>query len=162
VVGVLALEGAIPSVTTKTPRKAPPPSGGRRCPVLSARDFAQIRADGSIRLLGRGSGCINTAGEKVYPEEVEEVLKTHVAVADAAVVGVPDLNYGEQIVAAVECYDEAPDAAELIDHVKAHLAHTRRHATCEWSAPSADPFGQARLRPAPQRGPGLAASDATS
>jgi len=95
-------------------------------------------------------------GEKVYPEEVEEVLKTHVAVADAAVVGVPDLNYGEQIVAAVECYDEAPDAAELIDHVKATwpLQGATPRASGRLRRPI--PFGQARLRPAPQRGPGLA------
>jgi fatty-acyl-CoA synthase len=124
VVGVLALGGRNPLGYYKDAEKSAATFrvvDGVRYSVPG--DFAQIRADGSIRLLGRGSGCINTAGEKVYPEEVEEVLKTHVAVADAAVVGVPDLNYGEQIVAAVECYDEAPDAAELIDHVKAHLAH---------------------------------------
>ena len=58
-------------------------------------DFATVDADGTVRLLGRGSQCINTGGEKVYPEEVEEVLKLHPTVADAAVVGVPDERFGE-------------------------------------------------------------------
>jgi acyl-CoA synthetase (AMP-forming)/AMP-acid ligase II len=65
-------------------------------------DFATVRADGSIQLLGRGSVCINTGGEKVFPEEVEEVLKLHPAVADAVVVGVPDERFGESVTAVVE------------------------------------------------------------
>ena len=65
-------------------------------------DFATVDADGTVRLLGRGSQCINTGGEKVYPEEVEEVLKLHPTVADAAVVGVPDERFGEAITALVE------------------------------------------------------------
>src|SRR6185312_12399803 len=65
-------------------------------------DFAEVEADGTVRLLGRGSVCINTGGEKVYPEEVEEVLKLHPAVADAVVVGVPDERFGEAITAVVE------------------------------------------------------------
>ena len=52
-------------------------------------DFAQVDADGTIHLLGRGSVCINSGGEKIFPEEVEEALKTHAAVRDAVVVGVP-------------------------------------------------------------------------
>ena len=86
-------------------------------------DFATVDADGTVRLLGRGSQCINTGGEKVYPEEVEEVLKLHPTVADAAVVGVPDERFGEAITALVEPdHGAAVDEAELIDHVKAHLA----------------------------------------
>src|SRR3546814_8001820 len=50
-------------------------------------DWCMVEADGSLTLLGRGSVCINTAGEKVYPEEVEEILKTHPAIGDALVVG---------------------------------------------------------------------------
>jgi len=90
-------------------------------------DFAEVRADGTIHLLGRGSVCINTGGEKVYPEEVEETLKTHAGVRDAVVVGVPHDRFGEEIVAVVELHpgsgdgDVGPD--ELIDHVKARLAH---------------------------------------
>jgi acyl-CoA synthetase (AMP-forming)/AMP-acid ligase II len=82
-----------------------------------------VLADGTVKLLGRGSQCINTGGEKVYPEEVEECLKLHPAVADAAVVGVPDERFGEAIHAIVEPHagDEI-DGDELIDHVKARLA----------------------------------------
>ena len=65
-------------------------------------DWAEVEADGTLRLYGRGSQCINTGGEKVYPEEVEEVLKLHPSVADAAVVGVPDERFGEAITALVE------------------------------------------------------------
>jgi 3-oxocholest-4-en-26-oate---CoA ligase len=84
-------------------------------------DWAEVDADGAVRLLGRGSQCINTGGEKVYPEEVEEALKTHPAVVDAVVVGVPDERWGEAIVAGVELVSDAtPD--ELVTHVRARLA----------------------------------------
>ncbi len=86
-------------------------------------DYATVDADGTVVLLGRGSQCINTGGEKVYPEEVEEVLKLHPSVADAAVVGVPDEKWGEAITALVEPHDgDTVDAADLVAHVKAHLA----------------------------------------
>ncbi len=89
-------------------------------------DFAQVEADGSIHLLGRGSVCINTGGEKVYPEEVEEVLKTIDGVADAVVVGIPDERFGEEIVAVVELAADKPDpsltADGVIEHVKTRLA----------------------------------------
>jgi acyl-CoA synthetase (AMP-forming)/AMP-acid ligase II len=82
-----------------------------------------VEADGSIRLLGRGSVCINTGGEKVFPEEVEEALKAHPQVRDAVVVGVPDEAWGEAIVAVVEAEPgPVPDAAELIAAVKRQLA----------------------------------------
>jgi acyl-CoA synthetase (AMP-forming)/AMP-acid ligase II len=64
-------------------------------------DHATVDADGTIRLLGRGSACINTGGEKVYPDEVEAALKSHPGVADAMVVGIPDERFGEQVVALV-------------------------------------------------------------
>jgi fatty-acyl-CoA synthase len=86
-------------------------------------DYAVIEADGTITLLGRGSVCINTGGEKVFPEEVEEALKIHDHVADAVVVGVPDEKFGEAITAVVEPGSEPIDEAELIAHVKEHLAH---------------------------------------
>jgi acyl-CoA synthetase (AMP-forming)/AMP-acid ligase II len=86
-------------------------------------DFATVDADGTVRLLGRGSQCINTGGEKVYPEEVEEVLKLHPTVADAAVVGVPDERFGEAITALVEPHaGDTVDEGALIAHVKEHLA----------------------------------------
>ncbi len=87
-------------------------------------DWAEVDADGTVRLLGRGSQCINTGGEKVYPEEVEEVLKLYPGVADAAVVGLPDERFGEAITALVEFQSgHAATEADLIAHVKAHLAH---------------------------------------
>ncbi|MGB0115067.1 MAG: acyl-CoA synthetase, partial [Ilumatobacteraceae bacterium] len=86
-------------------------------------DYATVEADGSVTLLGRGSQCINTGGEKVYPEEVEECLKLHPTVADAAVVGVPDEKWGEAITALVEPHlGETIDSAALIAHVKSRLA----------------------------------------
>jgi acyl-CoA synthetase (AMP-forming)/AMP-acid ligase II len=86
-------------------------------------DFATVEADGSITLLGRGSVCINTGGEKVFPEEVEEVLKTHDHVRDAVAVGVPDEKFGEAITAVVELApDTELDEADVIAHVKANLA----------------------------------------
>ena len=86
-------------------------------------DFAQVLPDGSVHVLGRGASSINTGGEKVFPEEVEEALKTHPAVRDAAVVGVPDARLGEMVVAAVEPEGEAvPTEEELIEHVKSRLA----------------------------------------
>lgn len=86
-------------------------------------DWAEVSADGSVRLLGRGSQCINSGGEKIYPEEVEEALKTHPAVHDAVVVGVPDERFGEAVTALVELSPGvAADEATLVTHVKAHLA----------------------------------------
>jgi len=86
-------------------------------------DFAEVEADGTVKLLGRGSQCINTGGEKVYPEEVEEALKLHPTVADAAVVGLPDERFGEAITALVEPHRGAAiDESELILHVKTTLA----------------------------------------
>ena len=86
-------------------------------------DYATVEADGTLRLLGRGSVCINTGGEKVYPEEVEEVLKEHAAVRDAVVVGVPDERFGEAIVAWVEPSGTGDvDEADVISHVKGRLA----------------------------------------
>lgn len=86
-------------------------------------DWAEVLANGTVRLLGRGSQCINTGGEKVYPEEVEECLKRHPSVADAAVVGVPDERFGQAITAIVQpAADCTIDSDELIAHVKAHLA----------------------------------------
>jgi acyl-CoA synthetase (AMP-forming)/AMP-acid ligase II len=86
-------------------------------------DFAQVEADGSITLLGRGSVCINTGGEKVFPEEVEEVLKLHPAIVDAVAVGLPDEKFGEAITGVVELAPDATlDEADVIAHVKGRLA----------------------------------------
>jgi 3-oxocholest-4-en-26-oate---CoA ligase len=64
-------------------------------------DFARVEADGTIVLLGRGSVCINSGGEKIFPEEVEEAVKLHPSVADCLVVGVPDERFGEAVTAVV-------------------------------------------------------------
>jgi fatty-acyl-CoA synthase len=86
-------------------------------------DYAMVEADGSLTLLGRGSVVINTAGEKVFPEEVEEVCKLHPSVADAVAVGIPDDKFGEAVTAVVELHgDTALEPDELVDHVK------QRHA----------------------------------
>jgi fatty-acyl-CoA synthase len=86
-------------------------------------DWAEVNADGTLKLLGRGSVCINTGGEKVFPEEVEEALKTHPGVRDAVVVGLPDPRFGERICAVVETDGAAqPTLAELSEHVRATLA----------------------------------------
>jgi len=81
-------------------------------------DMGTVDADGTIHLLGRGSLCINTGGEKVYPEEVEAVLKAHDAVADAVVVGAPDEKWGQQVVAVVE--PMKPGAAPSLDDIQQH------------------------------------------
>ena len=72
---------------------------GERC--ANTGDMARVEADGSIVVLGRGSQCINTGGEKVFPEEVEEVLHTHPAVEDALVVGIADERWGQRVSAVV-------------------------------------------------------------
>lgn len=86
-------------------------------------DYATVAPDGTITVLGRGSVCINTGGEKVFPEEVEEVLKTHPAVADAVAVGVPHERFGEMVTAVVEARPgTSADEAGLIEHVRTRIA----------------------------------------
>jgi acyl-CoA synthetase (AMP-forming)/AMP-acid ligase II len=80
-------------------------------------DYARIEADGAITLLGRGSACVNTGGEKVYPEEVEAVVKGHPDVFDAVVVGVPDEKWGEKVVALVKPSEGATPTIEDIQAV---------------------------------------------
>ncbi|MCU1378424.1 MAG: fatty-acid--CoA ligase [Acidimicrobiales bacterium] len=90
---------------------------GRRYSIPG--DHATVEVDGTLTFLGRGSTCINTGGEKVYPEEIEEALKLHPCVRDAVVLGVPDERFGEAVVAVVEG-DVDPD--ELIAHAREHVA----------------------------------------
>ena len=123
-IGVLALGGRNPLGYYKDPAKTDTTFrvvDGVRYSIPG--DFARVRADGSINLLGRGSVVINTAGEKVFPEEVEEALKTHPDVTDAVVVGIPDAAYGERVVAVAEVPEGAAvTEQELIEHVKGRLA----------------------------------------
>ncbi len=80
-------------------------------------DLARVEADGSITLLGRGASSINTGGEKVFPEEVEMVLKEVAGVFDAVVVGVPDDRFGERVAAVVA---RRPGTEVDLDDVDAH------------------------------------------
>jgi fatty-acyl-CoA synthase len=86
-------------------------------------DFATVEADGSITLLGRGSKCINTAGEKVFPEEVEEAIKRDPAIFDCLVVGLPDEKFGQRVVA-VASFREGHeiDEATLVTQTRQHLS----------------------------------------
>ncbi|MEO2176634.1 MAG: AMP-binding protein [bacterium] len=86
-------------------------------------DYVRVEADGTLTLLGRGSNCINTAGEKVYPEEVEEAMKIHESVADCLVVGVADAKWVQSITAVVELLPGFQlEEIELRDFSRSHLA----------------------------------------
>ncbi len=103
-------------------------------------DWAEVNEDGSLTLLGRGSQCINSGGEKIFPEEVEEVLKRHDAVRDAAVSGIPDDRFGERIAALVELHAGATaNEPELVAHVKSVLSHYKapRHVLVVKTIPRA-------------------------
>jgi acyl-CoA synthetase (AMP-forming)/AMP-acid ligase II len=123
-VGRVGIRGRVPVGYYKDPEKSAatfPVIDGVRYSVPG--DFATVEADGSITLLGRGSVVINTGGEKVFPEEVEEAVKRHPGVRDAVVVGVPDERFGEAVTAVVELEPGAAlDEAAVIGTVKAELA----------------------------------------
>lgn len=86
-------------------------------------DFVRIEEGNRITLLGRGSNCINTGGEKVYPEEVEMALKTHPAVFDALVIGTPDERFGNRVTAVIEAREGgAPTLEELDSHLRSQLS----------------------------------------
>jgi fatty-acyl-CoA synthase len=123
-VGVLAIGGRNPLGYYKDPDKSSSTfkeMDGVRYSIPG--DFATVDEDGAINLLGRGSVVINTGGEKVFPEEVEEVLKLHLAVGDAVAVAIPDDRFGQVVAAVVELRPGASATeAELIEHVRGHLA----------------------------------------
>ena len=86
-------------------------------------DWVQVRLDGTLTLLGRGSNCINTAGEKVFPEEVEEAMKMHPAVDDALVVGLSDPKWGQAITAVLQLKPgESCDLVEMRESSRKYLA----------------------------------------
>jgi acyl-CoA synthetase (AMP-forming)/AMP-acid ligase II len=86
-------------------------------------DFARIEEGNKVTLLGRGSNCVNTGGEKVYPEEVEMAIKGHPAVYDVLVVGVPDEKYGQAVAAVAELREGATlELDELKTFLRAHLS----------------------------------------
>ena len=123
-IGMIARAGAIPEGYYKDPVKTAATFrtvNGVRYSIPG--DFCTVETDGTITLLGRGSGCINTAGEKVFPEEVEEVLKQHPDVEDALVVGLPDEKWGQVVTAVVELRAQAAlDEDALRAHVRGQLA----------------------------------------
>ncbi|KMS73970.1 acyl-CoA synthetase [Streptomyces viridochromogenes] len=95
---------------------------GRRWVLLG--DMATVDEEGVVTVLGRGSQCINTGGEKVYPEEVEQALKSHPDVYDALVAGVPDARWGHHVAAVVQLRAGAvrPSLADIQTHCRSRLA----------------------------------------
>jgi acyl-CoA synthetase (AMP-forming)/AMP-acid ligase II len=123
-VGRIARGGSVPLGYYKDPEK----SAKTFIEVDGARysvpgDNARIEADGKVTLLGRGSNCVNTGGEKVYPEEVEMAIKSHPAVYDTLVVGIPDEKYGQAVAAVVSLREgESLDLEELRTFLRDHLS----------------------------------------
>ena len=122
--GFIARSGAIPMGYYKDEAKS-----AKTFPVIDGvrysipGDWCTVDSDGIINLLGRGSSCINSAGEKIYPEEVEQVLKTHPVVDDALVVGMPDEKWGQAVTAVISINDpNGVTADEIKSHVRAKLA----------------------------------------
>jgi len=123
-VGLLARGGRIPLGYHGDPVKTAATFvelGGTRWALPG--DLATVEADGTIVVLGRESQCINTGGEKVYPEEVEAALKDHPDVADVLVVGAPDEQWGQRVTAVVAARPgRAPTLDDLRSHVRGSLA----------------------------------------
>lgn len=121
--GVLAFSGPIPKGYYKdTAKSAATFKTVAGVLYTMPGDLATVAEDGAIVFLGRGSGVINTGGEKVHPAEVEDVLLAHPDVTDAAVVGVPDETWGERVAAVVATANDALTSRELQDMVRRHLA----------------------------------------
>ncbi|MBP1685881.1 MAG: acyl-CoA synthetase (AMP-forming)/AMP-acid ligase [Deltaproteobacteria bacterium] len=124
VVGKLARGGNIPLGYYKDPEKSAETFveiAGERWSIPG--DYAIVEADGTVVMLGRGSVSINSGGEKIYPEEVEGALKSHPAVFDALVVGVPDERWGSRVAAVVQPRPgQKPTLDELAAHCRARIA----------------------------------------
>jgi acyl-CoA synthetase (AMP-forming)/AMP-acid ligase II len=84
-------------------------------------DLARPEADGTVTVFGRGSQCINSGGEKIFPEEVEGALKSHPDVFDAVVVGIPDARFGEAVAALIQLRPGRNATPEDV------IAHSRKH-----------------------------------
>jgi 3-oxocholest-4-en-26-oate---CoA ligase len=123
-VGRLGRGGNVPLGYYKDPEKSAATFiliGGVRYSVPG--DRARVEADGQVTLLGRGSNCVNTGGEKVYPEEVEAAVKAHPAVYDCLVVGIPDGTYGQAVAAVVELRPgQSLELAGLREFLRGHLS----------------------------------------
>lgn len=122
--GLIAKSGALPLGYYRDPEgtaKTFPVVDGVRYSL--AGDWCRIEADGTMTLLGRGNNCINTGGEKVFPEEVEEALKQAPGIYDAAVLGTPDPRWGQAVTAVVRTVDGRPlDEAAARAHLDSCLA----------------------------------------
>ncbi|HEY8494021.1 MAG TPA: acyl-CoA synthetase [Myxococcota bacterium] len=123
-IGKLALRGRVPIGYWKDLEKSARTFlvfDGVRHVVVG--DFARPEADGTITVFGRGSQCINSGGEKIFPEEVEGALKSHPDVFDALVVGVPDERWGEKVAAVIQLRpDRTPAPDDVVAHCRRHLA----------------------------------------
>jgi acyl-CoA synthetase (AMP-forming)/AMP-acid ligase II len=123
-IGRLARGGSVPVGYYKDPEKSAATFleiDGKRYSVPG--DFARIEEGNRVTLLGRGSNCVNTGGEKVYPEEVEMAIKRHPAVYDVLVVGIPDEKYGQSVAAVVQVREGATvELDELRDFLREFLS----------------------------------------
>jgi acyl-CoA synthetase (AMP-forming)/AMP-acid ligase II len=124
-VGRIAQRGHVPLGYYNDPAKTAETffeRDGERWVLLG--DMATVDEEGAVTVLGRGSQCINTGGEKVYPEEVEQALKSHPDVYDALVAGVPDPTWGSQVAAVVQVREGAarPSLADIQAHCRTRLA----------------------------------------
>lgn len=122
--GMIATSGNIPlgyyKDEARTEKTFPTIRGVR---YSMAGDWCKLEADGSMMLLGRGNNCINSGGEKIYPEEVEEALKTMTEVHDAAVIGIPDERWGQAVVAVIHLLsEESLESTKIRDHLSNKLA----------------------------------------
>ncbi|MBW3665863.1 MAG: AMP-binding protein [Actinobacteria bacterium] len=123
--GFVAQTGYIPVGYYNDPDKTAatfPEINGRRWVLMG--DRARVDEDGTIHVLGRGAVCINSGGEKIFPEEVEAALKSHPAIADAVVAGVPDERWGERVAAVLQVRKDAdaPSQEELEAHLDGRVA----------------------------------------
>lgn len=123
-IGMIAAGGMVPIGYYKDPEKS-----AKTFRIIKGirysfpGDFATVETDGSIKLLGRGSVCINSGGEKIFPEEVEEAVKRHPSVYDCLVVGVPDERFGEKVIAVASPHEgQALNEADLILEARKHVA----------------------------------------
>ncbi|WP_406327517.1 acyl-CoA synthetase [Streptomyces sp. NBC_00203] len=123
--GRVAQRGHVPLGYYNDPKKTAETffqKGDERWVLLG--DMATVDEEGIVTVLGRGSQCINTGGEKVYPEEVEQALKSHPDVYDALVAGVPDEKWGNHVAAVVQLREGAnhPSLEDIQTHCRSHLA----------------------------------------
>ena len=122
-VGRIGVAGHVPLGYLDDPQRSAevfPTINGRRYSVPG--DFVERQPDGRLRLLGRGSGCINTGGEKVYPDEVEAVIRAHPQVVDVAVIGHPDPRWGQRVIAVVEPVADGLEPVAVTEWSKQLLA----------------------------------------